>query len=61
MPTVCSCLVTANVFNVKHLISCAGDSSDDSDSWANFVHLGENDVGIKEQLIQFLEKYEKLK
>ena len=51
---------TADVFNVKHLVPYIGDSSDDSDSRPNSVHLGENDVGIKEQAIRFLEQWEKL-
>ena len=51
---------TVDVFNVKHLVLFIGDSSDDSDSRPNSVHLGENDVGIKEQAIRFLEQWEKL-
>ncbi|PKI57955.1 hypothetical protein CRG98_021670 [Punica granatum] len=35
---------TADVFNVKHLIPYASDSSDDDDSRANSLHLGENDA-----------------
>ncbi|PKI36963.1 hypothetical protein CRG98_042664 [Punica granatum] len=35
---------TANVFNEKHLIPYAGDSSDDDDSMANSLHPGENDA-----------------
>ena len=44
------------VFNVKHLVPFTGDSSDDSDSRSNSVHLGENDVAIEEQAIRFMEK-----
>ena len=52
---------TTDVFNVKHLVLFAGDSSDDSDSMPNSVHPRENDVGIEEQAIRFLEKWKKLK
>ena len=52
---------TADVFNVKHLVHFIGDSSDDSDSRPNYVHPVETDVGIEEQAIRFLEKWEKLK
>ena len=45
---------TVNVFNVKHLIPYAGDSSDDNNSRANSIHPGENDVGcIDEQACTF--------
>ena len=49
---------TADVFNVKHLVLFTRDSSDDSDSRPNSIHPGENDVGIEEQAIRFLEKWE---
>ena len=52
---------TADVFNVKHLVPFTGDSSDDSDSRPNSFHSRENDVGIDEQSIRFLEKCEELK
>ena len=52
---------TVDVFNVKHLVPFRGDSSDDSDLRLNYVHPGENDMGIEEQAIRFLEKWEKLK
>ncbi|PKI62899.1 hypothetical protein CRG98_016736 [Punica granatum] len=35
---------TADVFNVNHPIPYAGDSSDDDDSMANSLNLGENDA-----------------
>ena len=47
---------TADVFNIKHLGLFTGDSSDDSYSRPNSVHPRENDVGIEEQAIRFLEK-----
>ena len=47
---------TADVFNVKHLVPFIEDSSNDSDSRPNSVHPGENDVGIEEQAIRFMEK-----
>ena len=52
---------TADIFNVKHLVPFTGDSSDDSYSRPNSVHPRENDVGIEEQAIRFLEQLEKLK
>ena len=52
---------TANIFNVNHLVLFTGDSSDDSDSRPNSIHSRENDVGIEEQAIRFLEKWKKLK
>ena len=52
---------TADVLNVKHLVHFTGDSSDDSNSRPNYVHPVETDVGIEEQAIRFLEKWEKLK
>ena len=48
---------TADVFNVKHLIPYAGDSSDDDNSRANSVQPGENDVD--EVACAFMEKFEK--
>ena len=47
----------ADVFNVKHLIPYAGDSSDDDHSRANSVYPGENDAD--EIAIRFMEKFEK--
>ena len=47
---------TADVFNVKHLIPYAGDSSDDDHSRANSVYPGENDAD--EIAIRFMEKFE---
>ncbi|PKI33813.1 hypothetical protein CRG98_045797 [Punica granatum] len=35
---------TVDVFNVKHSIPYAGNSSDEDDTRANFFHLGENDA-----------------
>ena len=52
---------TADVFNVKHLVHFLGDSSDHSYSRPNSIHPRENDVGIEEQAIRFLEQREKLK
>ena len=52
---------TADVLNVKHLVPFIGDSSDDSNSRPNSFHPRENDVGIEEQAIRFLEKWKKLK
>ena len=53
--------VVYSVVPFKHLVLFTGDSSDDSDSRPNSVHPGENDLGIEEQAIRFLEKWEKLK
>ena len=52
---------TIDVFNVKHLVPFIGDSSDDSYLWPNSIHPGENDLGIEEKAIRFLEQWEKLK
>ena len=52
---------TTYVFNVKHLVPFTGDSSDDSDSRPDSIHPRENDAGIEEQALRFLEKWEKLK
>ena len=49
----------ADVFNVKHLIPYAGDSSDDDNSRANSVQPGENDAD--EVACAFLEKFEKFR
>ncbi|KAK9100078.1 hypothetical protein Scep_023508 [Stephania cephalantha] len=48
---------TADVFNVKHLVPYYGDTSDDDNSRANSVHLGENDE-VQELACKFLEKYD---
>ena len=50
---------TADVFNVKHLILFTDDSSNDTDSRANPVQLGENDVD--EIAIKFMEKFDNLR
>ena len=52
---------TVDIFNVRHLVTFTGDSSDDSGSRPNSVHLKDNDVGIEEQAVRFLEKWKKLK
>ena len=48
---------TADVFNVKHLIPFAGDSSDDDHSRMNSVYPGENDAD--EIAIRFMKMFEK--
>ena len=52
---------TVDVFNAKHFVLFTRDSSNDSDLRVNSVHHGENDVGIEEKAVSFLEQWEKLK
>ena len=50
-------LRTSDVFNVKHLIPYAGDSSEDEDSRTNSVQPGENDA-VQNAAFAFMEKFD---
>ncbi|PKI56406.1 hypothetical protein CRG98_023209 [Punica granatum] len=46
---------TAEAFNVKHPIPYTGDSSNEDDSMANALYLGENDA-VEEATSRYLKK-----